>query len=72
MDQTFWGVVSAAVGRLGKWGVNLRYPFPLASCIWFTTRRPFKTVEVKNYMIECVLRYDPLEIIKTEKIISEL
>ena len=24
MDQTFWGVASAAVGRLGTWGVHLR------------------------------------------------
>ena len=28
MDQTFWGVVSAAVGRLGPWGVHLRYDWP--------------------------------------------
>ena len=40
MDQTIWGVVGAAVGRLGPWGVHLRYPFP--SAIWFTIRRPFR------------------------------
>ena len=28
MDQTFWGVVRAAVGGLGTWGVHLRYPWP--------------------------------------------
>ena len=42
LDQTFWGVVSAAVGRLGTWGVHLRYPFPLTRCIWFTIRATFK------------------------------
>ena len=36
MDQTIWGVVSAAVGRLGTWGVHLRYAFPLARSIRFT------------------------------------
>ena len=35
-------MVSAAVGRLGTWGVHLRYPFPLARCIWFTIRATFK------------------------------
>ena len=25
MEQTFWGVVGAAIGRLGLWGVHL-YP----------------------------------------------
>ena len=42
MNQTFWGVVSAAAGSLGTWGVHLRYPFPLARCIWFTIRRPLE------------------------------
>ncbi len=36
MKQTFWGVVSAAAGRLGTWGVHLSHPFPLARSIWLT------------------------------------
>ena len=38
-------MASAAVGRLGTWGVHLRYPFPLARCIWLTIRRPFTNRE---------------------------
>ena len=28
MDQTFWGVVSAAVRRLGPWWASIVMPFP--------------------------------------------
>ena len=39
IDQTFWRVASAAVGRLGTWGVHFKYPVPLGRwMIWFTIR----------------------------------
>ena len=54
MDQTFWGVVSAAAGRLGTCFVffEIPFPLPLALCIWFTIRWPWK--KYQNHVLKTV------------------
>ena len=45
MDQTFWGVVNAAIGRLETWCVHLRHTFPLG--LFFTQRLKDSIIEYK-------------------------